>query len=145
MSPLSNSGFNDLDGYRQLTAILEPYLGFLHSVQYGKPSLLYDLQELYRHLMDDFVIDYSQGLSPTDFISKDESVSRNRKGKRQYLKDTKTRNMMKKLDAFFQSRVEIPAMRHGNSQAVETLISKEAQILAKFIRADKKGWIPRIV
>ena len=145
MSPLSNSGFNDLDGYRQLTAILEPYLGFLHSVQYGKPSLLYDLQELYRHLMDDFVIDYSQGLSPTDFISKDESVSRNRKGKRQYLKDTKTRNMMKELDAFFQSRVEIPAMRHGNSQAVETLISKEAQILAKFIRADKKGWIPRIV
>ena len=53
--------------------------------------------------------------------------------------------MMKELDAFFQLRVEIPAMRHGNSKAIETLISEEAQILAKFIRADKKGWIPRIV
>lgn len=94
--------------------------------------------------MDDVVIDYSQGLSPTDFISKDESVSRNRKGKRQYLKDTKTRNMMKELDAFFQSRVEIPAMRHGKSQAIETLINEEALLLAKYLRNENKTWNPRI-
>lgn len=31
--------------------------------------------------MDDFVINYNQGLNLKDFISKDESVSRNRKGK----------------------------------------------------------------
>jgi len=31
-----------------IRAKLEPYLGFLHSVQYGKPSLVCDLQELYR-------------------------------------------------------------------------------------------------
>jgi CRISPR/Cas system-associated endonuclease Cas1 len=125
IAPLQLRRFGDLVGYRQLTTYLEPYLGFLYSVQYGKPSLLYDLQELYRHLMDDFVIDYSQGLSPTDFISKNESFSRNRKSKRRYLKDTKTRNMMKELEGFFQSRVEIPAMRHRNSQAVETLIIKK--------------------
>ncbi len=52
--------------------------------------------------------------------------------------------MMGKLDEFFQSRVEIPAMRHGKSQAIETLISEETLLLAKFLRAEKKGWIPRI-
>ena len=41
-------------------AKLEPYLGFLHSVQYGKPSLVCDLQELYRSLMDDFVVGFSR-------------------------------------------------------------------------------------
>ena len=94
--------------------------------------------------MDGFVIGYSNDLHPKDFFPKDESASRNRKGKRQYLKDTKTRNMMKELDKFFLSRVEIPAMRHGKSQAVETLINEEALLLANYLRAEKMGWIPRI-
>jgi len=52
-------------------------------------------------------------------------VSRNRRGKRQYLKDSLTRQMVRGLDEYFRSRVEIPAMRHGSSQAVETLINEE--------------------
>ena len=126
-----------------IKAKLEPYLGFLHSVQHGKPSLVCDLQELYRHLMDDFVVGFSQGLHPKDFISKDESVSRNRRGKRQYLKDSLTRSMMRELEDFFMSRVEIPAMRHGNSQTIETLINEEALLLAKYLRNEKMVWIPR--
>ncbi len=95
--------------------------------------------------MDDFVLGYSQGLNPKDFVSKDESASRNRKGKRQYLKDSLTRHMMRELDEFFLSRVEIPAMRHGKSQAIETLISEEALLLAKYLRDEKTDWIPRIL
>jgi hypothetical protein len=93
--------------------------------------------------MDDFVIYYSQELTPKDFTSKDESVSRSRKGKRQYLKDSLTRSMMRELDDFFLSRVEIPAMRHKSSQAVETLISEEALLLAKYLRNETNRWIPR--
>jgi CRISPR/Cas system-associated endonuclease Cas1 len=63
----------------------QPYLGFLHSVQYGKPSLVFDLQELYRHLMDDFTIQFCQGLKESHFTVKSESTSRKRKGKREYL------------------------------------------------------------
>jgi CRISPR-associated endonuclease Cas1 len=37
-----------------LKARLEPYLGFLHSIQHGKPSLVCDFQELYRYLIDDY-------------------------------------------------------------------------------------------
>jgi len=39
-----------------LKAELEPYLGFLHSTEFGKPSLVCDFQELYRYLIDDFII-----------------------------------------------------------------------------------------
>jgi CRISPR-associated protein Cas1 len=53
-----------------IKAKLEPYLGFLHSVQYGKPSLVCDLQELYRYLVDDFVVQFCQGLRKKDFITK---------------------------------------------------------------------------
>ena len=52
--------------------------------------------------------------------------------------------MIGKLDEFFQSKVEIPAMRHGKSQAIETLISEEALLLAKYLRNETKKWKPRI-
>ena len=62
-----------------IKARLEPYLGFLHSMQYGKPSLVCDLQELYRYLVDDFVIQFCQGLRNRDFMVKSESMSLKRK------------------------------------------------------------------
>ena len=62
-----------------IKARLEPYLGFLHSMQYGKPSLVCDLQELYRYLVDDFVIQFCQGLRNRDFMEKSESISLKRK------------------------------------------------------------------
>lgn len=73
----------------------EFFLGFLHSLQHGKPSLVCDFKELYRYLMDDFVIQYYHNLSKNDFIMKTETVAIKRKGKREYLNETKTRDMMK--------------------------------------------------
>jgi len=70
-----------------IKAKLEPYLGFLHSVQYGKASLVCYFQELYRYLIDDFLIQYCQQLKKKDFAVKSESVSRKRKGKREYFND----------------------------------------------------------
>ena len=45
-----------------IKAKLEPYLGFLHSVQYGKPSLVCDFLELYRYLVEDFLIEFCRDL-----------------------------------------------------------------------------------
>jgi CRISPR-associated protein Cas1 len=64
-----------------INAKLEPYLGFLHSEQYGKPSLVCDFQELYRYLIDDFVIQYCKGLAKRDFMFKSEKLSGQKKGK----------------------------------------------------------------
>lgn len=61
-----------------IKAKLEPFLGFLHSTQYGKPSLICDFQELYIHLIDDFLIQYCQNLKSKDFIIKTEDLTRRR-------------------------------------------------------------------
>jgi CRISPR-associated protein Cas1 len=86
-----------------IRAKMEPYLGFLHSVQVGKPSLVCDLQELYRSLLDDFVVQFCQGLKNRDFIVKSENMSRKRRGKRQYLNDAETKRLMKELERHFES------------------------------------------
>jgi CRISPR-associated protein Cas1 len=127
-----------------ISAKMEPYLGFLHSVQVGKPSLVCDLQELYRYLMDDFVIQFCQGLKERDFAVKSESVSRKRKGKREYLNDKMTRRMMKELEGYFELKVEIPLIRHGKKQRVETLINEEALLLGKYLRDERDNWKPRL-
>jgi len=127
-----------------LKAKLEPFLGFLHSVQYSKPSLVCDLEELYRYLVDDFVLDYVQGLKPGDFTTKTVEASKSRKGKREYLNDTKTREMMRELNDCFDIKIEIPLIRHGKRQRIETLINEESLLLAKFIRNESNDWVPRI-
>ena len=127
-----------------LNAKLELYLGFIHSVKFGKPSLVCDLMELYRFLCDDYVIQFCIKLSKRDFTVKTESCSSNRKGKREYLNDKKTMNLMRDLTAYFEKEIEIPRIMHGNKQSIDTLISEEALLLAKFLRNERKEWIPRI-
>jgi len=75
-------------------AKLEPYLGFLHTVQYGHASLVSDFQDLYRYLIDDFLIQYCGKLRKKDFITKSEEITRKKKGKREYLNRLKTETML---------------------------------------------------
>ena len=53
--------------------------------------------------------------------------------------------MMRKLNSFFESTIEIPRVRHGNKQTVETLINEETMLFAKYLRHEKPNWLPRIV
>ena len=123
---------------------LEPYLGLLHSVQYGKPSLVFDLQELHRYMMDDFLIGFCGKLRKKDFVMKGERTTRKRWGKREYLKEPKTRDMLKKLYDYFESMVDIPRIKHGKRQSIETIINEESLLLAKYIINEKKMWVPRL-
>lgn len=75
---------------------------------------------------------------------KPESQSRKRKGKREYLNNAQTRDLMKRLHRYFEFAVEVPRIRTGKKQTIETLINEEALLLAKFLRGEKKIWIPRI-
>ncbi len=131
--------------YRAIVrAKLEPYLGFVHSIQEGKPSLVCGFEELYRHLIDDFVIQYCQKLKTKDFAVKTESLSRKKDGKREYLNDTDTRDLMKTLNLYFESMVEVPRTSVGKRQTVETLINEEALLMAKLLREECEIWIPKI-
>ncbi len=52
--------------------------------------------------------------------------------------------MMKELEKHFESKVEIPLIRYGNKQRIETLINEEALLLAKYMRDEKTCWTPRL-
>jgi len=127
-----------------IRAKLEPYLGFLHSLQFGKPSLVCDFQELYRYLIDDFIIEHCQDLEDKDFTMNWENFSSKRKGKRQYLNNAQTRELMNSLYKYFQMKVEVPRIRRGKRQELETLINEEALLFAKFLRDERETWIPRV-
>jgi hypothetical protein len=79
-----------------------------------------------------------------DFIMKTQDFSTNRKGKREYLNDSLTHSLMDSLNEYFRKRVEIPRIRMGKSQEIETLINEEALLFAMCLRNEKQTWIPRI-
>jgi len=127
-----------------LGAKLEPYLWFVHSEQRGKPSLVCDLMELYRCLVDDFPIGFFKKAGKRGFIIKGERTTRKRRDKRECLNKSKTGELVRGLDGMFGERVEVPRIRYGSSQALETLINEEALLLAKYLRGERKTWIPRV-
>ena len=127
-----------------LKAELEPFLGFVHSVQFSKPSLVCDFQELYRYFIDDYIIKHYLKLSERDFALKAENYSSKKKGKREYLKNESTTLFIKGINKHFEDIVEIPRIRVGVRQEIETLINEEAFLFAKYLRGERPNWIPRV-
>jgi len=128
-----------------LKAKLEPYLGFLHSLQHGKPSLVCDIQDLYRYLIDDFLIERCRKLRKKDFVVVTDFMMRLKMGKRIHLCEYDTDSLADGLNDLFSREVEIPRIRHGKRQTLDTLISEEALLLAKFLRNERKEWNPRLI
>ena len=131
--------------YRALSkAHLETHLGFVHVLRWGRPSLVCDFEEIYRYLIDDFLMGYSQKLKPKDFTAKTEMFNE-KKGKRIYLNKTKTNELTNKLHDYFRSIVDVPRIKMGKRQEIESLINEEALLLAEYLRGEKPHWTPRIV
>ena len=51
---------------------------------------------------------------------------------------------MDQLNGFFESMVEIPRIKVGNRQTIETLINEEALLFAKYLRDEVMIWSPRV-
>ncbi len=51
---------------------------------------------------------------------------------------------MKKLNLYFGRMVEVPRIRIGRRQTIETLINEEALLFAKYLRDERGTWGPRI-
>lgn len=127
-----------------LKAKLEPYLGFLHSTAYGKPSLVCDFQELYRYLIDDFLLERCRKLHKNDFVLVTDFKMHLSMGKRIHLCEYETNELAEALRQFFSRVVEVPRIRIGRRQSLATLISEEALLLAKYLRDETKTWNPRM-
>lgn len=54
-------------------------------------------------------------------------------------------DIMRRLNSFFESTIEIQRVRHGNKQIIETLINEDAMLFAEYLRDEKPTWHPRIV
>jgi hypothetical protein len=52
--------------------------------------------------------------------------------------------MMSRLNSFFETTVELPRIKHGNRQTVETLVNEEAFLFAACLRNERQSWKPRI-
>ncbi|MCF7740526.1 MAG: CRISPR-associated endonuclease Cas1 [Candidatus Marinimicrobia bacterium] len=67
---------------------LDPYLGFYHGIQYGRPSLALDLIEPYRPVLDRFVINLLnlKTLSKDDFGNKKSKYYLNKEGRKKYFR-----------------------------------------------------------
>ena len=127
-----------------INAKLEPFLGFMHCEEAGKPSLACDMMELYRHLVDDFLIQYSRSVQRKDFVVKSEKYVSGKIGKREYLSDSRANDLMRRFYAYLDCKVQIPRIRHGYKSSIETLINEEALLLGMYLRNETKNWIPRI-
>jgi CRISPR/Cas system-associated endonuclease Cas1 len=75
---------------------------------------------------------------------KSEDFSKGRKGKREYLNESRTHDLLRDLTELFKSKVTIPRVRMGDRQEIETLIKEEALLLAMYLRNEKQSWKPRI-
>lgn len=133
--------------YRALIkAKLEPFLGFLHRIQKNRPSLVCDFQEIYRCLIDNFLIEYSQKLTLKDFEKHFEKGYYEKKVPRLYLNHSETNNLIESLNKHFEVKVKVPLIRgRGKKQNLQTLINEEAKLFAMYLRNERKEWTPRIL
>jgi len=60
------------------------------------------------------------------------------------LNDLQTRDLTNRLNELFEIEVEVPRIRVGKRQTIETLINEEALLFAKYLRDEQESWIPRI-
>jgi hypothetical protein len=65
-------------------------------------------------------------------------------GKKIHLCDYETDELAEDLNALFERTVEIPRIKVGKRQSLETLISEEALLFAQFLRSERQIWIPRV-
>ena len=118
-------------------------MGFLHSLQHSKPSLVCDFQDLYRYWIDDYLIERAKKLEKKDFVVVTDFMMRLKMGKRIHLCQYEANSLAEGLNLLFEREVQIPRIRHGSKQTLDTLINEEAFLLARYLRNEKQTWIPR--
>lgn len=130
-----------------LKAKLEPYLGFLHSLKFGNASLVFDMMEIYRPLIDDFLLERRKKFHKNDFVLKtDTEIKLRMYNKRFVLTDYETNGLTDDLFLFFERYVNVKRVGHGFRQTIDSLINEESKELARYLRNETTTeWQPRTV
>ena len=112
---------------------LDPYLGFVHEIDYGRPSLALDLVEEFRYLIDSLVLALiNRGeVHLSDFTCKEgeEGV---------FLSDTSRKAFYKSYEQRMRDEV-----KHGGEKiSYRRLFFNQAEQLARVIRTEGEGYSP---
>ncbi len=102
-------------------------------ISYSKPSLVCDFQEIYRHLIDDFVIEFSRKLRKRNFRTKTADFSSKKKGKREYLDDVTTKELIHSLNMYFKKEVDhlLEEVREWDEQVLKDPSAKSKRRAAR--------------
>ena len=65
-------------------------------------------------------------------------------GKKIHLKEFVADSLADDLNAFFDRMINVERIKVGNWQTIDTLISGEALLFAKYLRDERRDWSPRI-
>jgi hypothetical protein len=65
-------------------------------------------------------------------------------GKRIHLCEFEADKLVEDLNRLFDRKVEVPRIKHGEKQTLDTLICEEALLLAKYLRGERNTWTPRL-
>jgi hypothetical protein len=80
----------------------------------------------------------------SDFVLVTDFMMHLKMGKKIHLCEYKTNDLAEGLNNLFEKIVEIPRIKHGNKQTIDTLMSEEALLFAKYLRNERAVWNPRI-
>jgi len=112
---------------------LEPYLGYCHSIQRGKPSLVLDLIEPFRAYIVYFLINYSKTLKPKDF----QRIYIKNQYPRYFLTHKATWQLIQNLNKkLFETYIPMQRNRkHGFRMQFETYIDEYVSLTANYINS----------
>jgi len=142
MNNVLNLAYEILKGevYKSVVnAHLDPYLGFLHSLEFGKPSLVCDMQELFRIVVEHFLLGYVTTLDPKDSFEK--------RGKRFFLTTKEEARLIREINRLLSSQIKHTRITttFGKKCQIRTAIKEESVKLGQYIRGEKSTYTPLIV
>jgi CRISPR-associated protein Cas1 len=116
---------------------LDPYVGYLHSSQYGKPALALDLMEEFRPIVVDSVVIslFNNGmLQESDFVEEFGAYR---------LRDRGRRTFLTRLEARFDETITHPTFKYKASY--RRCLELQARLLAKVLMDEIPEYPPFIV
>lgn len=117
----------------------DPYLGYLHTQRYGRPSLALDLMEEFRPLVVDAMMLSAlnrKALNPDDFAQEpiSHAVSLTEEGRRKFLRLYEQKK---------QSKFKHPVM--GRQCTYQEAFEIQARLLAKYLMAETELYPPLVL
>jgi len=118
---------------------LDPYLGYLHTQRYGRPSLALDVMEEFRPLVVDSMVLSAlnrKALTPDDFHSEplSQAVSLSDEGRRTFLRLYEQKK---------QSKFKHPVM--GRQCTYQEAFEIQVRLLAKYLMAEIDSYPPLVL